>query len=384
MVKCAVSSCTSREQPSADRTPSRAPKRFFRVPRDPARVKVWLAALREPDAQDWSQSHVICEDHFLPEDISASGVSPDAIPIMPPCLDDELGLDAWPEDPEEDESWAAGGRADGEEEEEEEEARGDEEEVNQEAHEDNEEEETQTTTETATAPPADRSPEPQKHSPQQQQQEPKTNTAQGAALHLLAPQFLELLLNSDGSLDLPEAAATLQTRLQRLHQVTGVLKSLDLVQEETSRRVRWTGKCSISSLLWQKQKESEKMRLMEETLDQLIKSCSQQLFTMTDAPGNARSAYVTLSDVQNLPAFQKQTVIVVKAPEETKLEVPAPKEDSIQLHLNSGSGPISVFTCDVWPDGTKAEHGTFLQLQQSRIKTSLLHTESSSSQSTGR
>lgn len=37
-------------------------------------------------------------------------------------------------------------------------------------------------------------------------------------------------------------------------------------------------------------------------------------------------AYVTLADISQLKDFQQQTVMVVKAPEETKLEVPAPKE----------------------------------------------------------
>lgn len=35
---------------------------------------------------------------------------------------------------------------------------------------------------------------------------------------------------------------------------------------------------------------------------------------------------MTLDDLQRLPVFQDQTVIVVKAPEETKLEIPAPQE----------------------------------------------------------
>lgn len=37
-------------------------------------------------------------------------------------------------------------------------------------------------------------------------------------------------------------------------------------------------------------------------------------------------AYVTHADISRLTDFQQKSVIVVKAPEETKLEVPAPKE----------------------------------------------------------
>ncbi|XP_055005121.1 uncharacterized protein e2f6 isoform X2 [Boleophthalmus pectinirostris] len=410
MVKCAVSSCPNREQLSADRSFSRAPKRFFSLPQDPARIKVWLAALREPDTQEWTESQVICEDHFLPEDICASGVSPDAIPIMPPGLeDDELGMNAWTDDPGEDEySWTAGDRADDEAEGEEEEDGGTREEDNDVEEEEEEEEEaaatvieethmvTETETEmvTVTAPPADRSPEPPTE-PQEPSSElqrllspdKKTpiNVRSDAALAVITPQFLELLLNSDRSLDLHHAAVALRSRKRRLYDITAVLKGLDLVQKESPSKVRWTGKCPISSFLWPKQKmqkESEKMKLVEETLDGLIKSCAQQLFQMTDDPNNASLAYVTFSDVQNLPVLENQTVIVVRAPEETKLEVPAPKKDGIQIHLKSGSGPISVQACEVWPDGKKSEKGAFLQIQHSRIKTSTLQTEGTSSQST--
>lgn len=76
-------------------------------------LQVWLAALRETDGQrqDSTDRRLICEDHFLPEDISSAGVDPDAIPIMPPCLDGDLGtISPWgAESSEEEDQWAAGG-----------------------------------------------------------------------------------------------------------------------------------------------------------------------------------------------------------------------------------------------------------------------------------
>lgn len=76
--------------------------------------QVWLAALREADKEDSGEQHLICEDHFLPEDISTSGVSSDAIPIMPPCLDGPLGMiGSWgAESSEEEDQWAGGGEDD--------------------------------------------------------------------------------------------------------------------------------------------------------------------------------------------------------------------------------------------------------------------------------
>lgn len=74
-------------------------------------AQVWLAALRETHRQDTGEDLLICEDHFLPEDICRKGVTSDAIPLMPPCLDGQLGLlSAWEVDSsEEDEQWHAGG-----------------------------------------------------------------------------------------------------------------------------------------------------------------------------------------------------------------------------------------------------------------------------------
>lgn len=459
MVKCVVSSCLNREQLTADRSFSRAPKRFFSFPKDPARIKVWLAALREPDKQDWAENHVICEDHFLPEDISDSGVSSDAIPIMPPCLEEDLGINAWPEDPEEDTGWAMGdenededfneGQADEDEANEygneqmnedtndvaeedannaveedandeaeedandvaEEDANDEvEEDANNDADEDDNEEllddvidrnkeeeeempatdDTQTVTEESTeaadgttAPPAvTQKPSP---APAPSSCEPKKNLREDVSLRKLTRRFLEMLLNGDGSLDVRSAAKMLQAPKRRVYDVTNILMGINMVRKESINRVRWMGKCPISSFLWEKQRmqqEAEKLKQVEDTLDGLIKSCAQQLFSMTDDRNNANAAFVTFADVLNLPAFRDQTVIVVKAPEETKLEVPAPKKDSIQIQLKSGSGPISVLTCDTWLDTSGKILQAFRQIQHSHIRTRLLQTESSSSQST--
>lgn len=46
-------------------------------------------------------------------------------------------------------------------------------------------------------------------------------------------------------------------------------------------------------------------------------------------------AYVTYQDIRSIQAFQKQIVIAIKAPEETRLEIPIPKEVSFTaLSLN--------------------------------------------------
>lgn len=46
-------------------------------------------------------------------------------------------------------------------------------------------------------------------------------------------------------------------------------------------------------------------------------------------------------------------------------------QDSIQVHLKAGKGPITVLTCDI---GAGEKSGCFLTLEESRIRTAALHT----------
>ncbi|TMS12187.1 Transcription factor E2F6 [Larimichthys crocea] len=450
MVKCVVSGCPNREV----RIFNRAPRRFFSFPKDPARVKVWLAALRETDKQSWTEQHLICEDHFLPEDITADGVNRDAIPIMPPCLDGSLSMiSSWgAESSDEEEQWAAGG--------------GDDEEEEEDTYEgvcagfsnvvasvwDPPEPELPAPELPAPELPA---PEPPAVDPSQQDSSPwktsgtkttsdglqqrtdqnwtETDTKKEVSMRALVKRFLEMMLTApDGLLDVRQVVASLQTRRRRLNDVTNVLRGINLIDKPAAHLFTWTGESQIFSFLWKNeqmfQRELDNMKLVEDTLDGLIKSCAQQLFDVTDDEENAAYpftsdtvpytptrpdlrasqnlrflrtheailprmstvnryfkkpffnlsftfAYVTHEDFSRLTVLQEQTLFVVKAPEETRLKVPAPKRDNIQIHLKAGK-PITVLSCDVGMEDTTGETSDcFLTLEESRIKTATLHTE---------
>jgi len=120
MIKCLVSGCPSRRCKALGSRSTgggrHLHKRFFSLPNDPARVKVWLAALRETDNKHLDDSSSsspperkhcwLCEDHFLPKHITASGgIREDAIPIMPPYLDEVLmgSVSPWAQEEQEEE-----------------------------------------------------------------------------------------------------------------------------------------------------------------------------------------------------------------------------------------------------------------------------------------
>uniref|UniRef100_H3CZF0 THAP-type domain-containing protein n=1 Tax=Tetraodon nigroviridis TaxID=99883 RepID=H3CZF0_TETNG len=382
MVKCVVSGCPNRLVSGENRSIfNRPPKRFFQFPKDPARVKVWLAALRETQQHDPAEPHFICEDHFLPEDISRNQVSSEAIPIMPPCVDGGLGMmGPWGGvAEEEDDPWTMDADEEGEEE------------VGRPAGEAPPSGQRQSTRRHscsvnkasavsawasffgALTPPSGDCASPHGFTACNTRRRHRGRCRFGKRLR----RFLELMLASpDHLVDVRRLMAGTESSTDRMDDITGVLEDIRLIEKQSAHRFKWIGKSHISSFLWKNQQEfqaeMEKLKLVESVLDGLIKSCSQQLFEVTDNL-DSTLAYVSLADISRLKDFQQQTVMVVKAPEETKLEVPAPREDSIQVHLKAEQGPILVLTCDI--GGGEETYGCFLALEESRIKTAELHTE---------
>ncbi|KAF1420701.1 Transcription factor E2F6, partial [Spheniscus humboldti] len=178
-----------------------------------------------------------------------------------------------------------------------------------------------------------------------------------ASLVYLTRKFMDLVKTApDGVLDLNEVATTLGVRKRRVYDITNVLDGIHLIQKRSKNLIQWVG--SNLDQVVGKAPEQQNLKdelsdlsAMEEALDELIKDCAHQLFELTDDKENAKypfnSSYVTYQDIRSIQAFQEQIVIAIKAPEETKLEIPIPKEDCIEIHVKSTKGPIDVYLCEV-------------------------------------
>ncbi|NWH17441.1 E2F6 factor, partial [Grus americana] len=184
-----------------------------------------------------------------------------------------------------------------------------------------------------------------------------------ASLVYLTRKFMDLVKTApDGVLDLNEVATTLGVRKRRVYDITNVLDGIHLIQKRSKNLIQWVG--SNLDQVVGKAPEQQNLKdelsdlsAMEEALDELIKDCAHQLFELTDDKENAKypfnscitlaHAYVTYQDIRSIQAFQEQIVIAIKAPEETKLEIPIPKEDCIEVHVKSTKGPIDVYLCEV-------------------------------------
>ncbi|XP_009979978.1 PREDICTED: transcription factor E2F6 [Tauraco erythrolophus] len=172
-----------------------------------------------------------------------------------------------------------------------------------------------------------------------------------ASLVYLTQKFMDLVRTApDGVLDLNEVAAMLGVRKRRVYDITNVLDGIHLVRKRSKNLIQWIGS-SLDQVIGkapeQLKDELSDLSAMEEALDELIKDCAHELFDLTDDKENAKLAYVTYQDIRSIQAFQGQIVIAIKAPEETKLEIPVPKEDCIEIHVKSTKGPVDVYLCEV-------------------------------------
>ncbi|XP_026881370.2 transcription factor E2F3 [Electrophorus electricus] len=179
---------------------------------------------------------------------------------------------------------------------------------------------------------------------------PPEKTRYDTSLGLLTKKFVQLLGQSaDGVVDLNQAADVLKVQKRRLYDITNVLEGVHLIKKKSKNNIQWMG-CNLAEVggaLTQKQSlSSEVARLVQEErrLDELIQSCTQDVKLMTESSSGQKFAYVTYQDLRRDRSLRDQTVIVVRAPSETKLEVPDPQE-GLQVHLTSTKGPIDVFLC---------------------------------------
>ncbi|MBN3310297.1 E2F6 factor, partial [Amia calva] len=371
MVQCVVQGCPNKSYPKAGFA-NRPRKRFFSFPKEQARVKVWLAALRETE-RVLSDHHRICEDHFLKHHITPFGVTKDAIPIMPLYLDGPLSSSAGADFDEADElsaeaemevgvqSSITGLHAD----------------IRQRPLKrglliaDTHANKTEICAQAA-----------KRHctsvlavcfliSTYNKVCKEATKLRCDVSLVYLTKKFMELIqVAPDGILDLNNVARTLGVRKRRVYDITNVLDGIQLIQKRSKNQIQWVG--SNLNFLTQVDTKQQKLKdelldltAMEEALDELIKDCAHQLFELTDHQENAK--YPFISQHVYFLFFHSSSLYNWIL-------------DSIQIHLKGSKGPITVLLCStnslVDSDQGAEDGGSFSTLESSCIYTAPLHTGS--------
>ncbi|XP_072741033.1 transcription factor E2F2 [Ciconia boyciana] len=194
---------------------------------------------------------------------------------------------------------------------------------------------------------------------------PGEKTRYDTSLGLLTKKFIRLLSESpDGVVDLNRAAEVLEVQKRRIYDITNVLEGIQLIRKKSKNNIQWMGTgifedAAVTAKQQALRGELAELARTERTLDQLLQDCALQLRQLAEDEANQRLAYVTYQDLRAISNFQEQTVIAVKAPPETQLEVPDFSEDNLQLYLKSTNGPIEVYLCpeEIVEESPTKDHG---------------------------
>ncbi|GAB4824637.1 hypothetical protein Ancab_007509 [Ancistrocladus abbreviatus] len=176
-----------------------------------------------------------------------------------------------------------------------------------------------------------------------------------SSLGLLTKKFINLIKHAeDGILDLNKAADTLEVQKRRIYDITNVLEGIGLIEKKLKNRIQWKGldvsrQGDLDDNVASLQLEVENLSMEERRLDEQIREMQERLRELSEDENNQKWLFVTEEDIKGLPCFQNETLIAIKAPHGTTLEVPDPDEAvdypqrRYRIVLRSTMGPIDVY-----------------------------------------
>ncbi|XP_026175823.1 transcription factor E2F4-like [Mastacembelus armatus] len=171
------------------------------------------------------------------------------------------------------------------------------------------------------------------------------------SLHVLTIKFVRLLQEAeDGVLDLKDAVRALAVQQKRrIYDITNVLEGVGLIVKLSKSLVKWMGTmpggnaCELTNRLTELKSELEDLEQKELILDQQRCWIEQSIRNTTEDCSNL--TYVKHEDICN--CFCGHTLLAVRAPSGTQLDVPIPKAvlnspTKYQIYMKSIRGPIDV------------------------------------------
>ncbi|KAF0687828.1 Aste57867_20480 [Aphanomyces stellatus] len=206
-------------------------------------------------------------------------------------------------------------------------------------------------------------------------------TRYDSSLGLLTKKFVSLIQNAaDGNLDLNQAAASLGVQKRRIYDITNVLEGIGLIEKTSKNNIHWKGgaggnrssslrsvgnddsdseKDDTSTLTQAEefdklkddmQKLTEEEKLLEHYIRHMtvsVKQLNEEGFEEATPTGG--HSYISHPDIRALTSLAEQSIMAIKAPPGTTLEVPDPDEGMpsgsrrFQIFLKSCEGPVDVY-----------------------------------------
>lgn len=175
------------------------------------------------------------------------------------------------------------------------------------------------------------------------------------SLGILTKKFANLVRTArEGVLDLNQAATILNVQKRRIYDITNVLEGIGLIEKKSKNQIHWKGLGLASAddrqRIEQLKDEIERLKKEEMQEEDNVRATSMALKQLVEDASYVRLAFVTHEDIRNLPGMEDQTLIAIKAPAGTRLEVPDPDEGMslgkrrFQIFLQSENNtPIDVY-----------------------------------------
>nr|GLL46105.1 transcription factor E2FA-like [Ipomoea trifida] len=176
-----------------------------------------------------------------------------------------------------------------------------------------------------------------------------------SSLGLLTKKFINLIKHAeDGMIDLNNAADALEVQKRRIYDITNVLEGIGLIEKKLKNRIQWKGVDAsrpgdVDTDATILRAEVENLSMEEQRLDGRIREMQEKLRGLSEDENDKRWLFVTEEDIKTIPCFQNETLIAIKAPHGTTLEVPEPDEAvdypqrRYRIILRSTMGPIDVY-----------------------------------------
>lgn len=120
---------------------------------------------------------------------------------------------------------------------------------------------------------------------------------------------------------------------RRIYDITNVLEGVGLVEKKLKNRIQWIGNSMETSEV------IDLFSTQEATLDFWTKEMERKIEDLLE--NNRELAYLTFEDLQNIHGSQK-TMIAVRSPPGTSIEVTSVSSQEQEINLHSESGEMLV------------------------------------------
>ncbi|XP_016167482.1 transcription factor E2FC-like isoform X2 [Arachis ipaensis] len=161
-----------------------------------------------------------------------------------------------------------------------------------------------------------------------------------------------------------------QVQKRRIYDITNVLEGIGLIEKTSKNHIRWKG-CNghgaqeLDYQLKRLKTEVENLYAEESALDDCIRQKQELIKNLEENENSQRYLFLTNEDILNLPCFQNQELIAIKAPKFSVVEVPDPDQElgfrHYKMTVRSATGPIYIYLLS--KKGLKCKSDTIEQVK---------------------